>query len=161
MFRFPSTTLVFPLGKWFNALRHVILGVGRPLALHCKISFCLSSTMIEAGLWVITAPTTKEWNRYGQFIITNIRVSNWSQALQFIFYTDKMPLTFVIENAVRKRGGNDNDVEEEIVNNCNSTSTAVTGTFIYLWRNSRNVALDRPLLIYREKAFGFVIKCCE
>ena len=43
-----------------------------------------------------------------------------------------MPLTFVIENAVRKRGGNDNDVEEEIVNNCNSTSTAVTGAFIYL-----------------------------
>ena len=43
-----------------------------------------------------------------------------------------MRLTFVIENAVRKCGGNDNDVEEEIVNNCNSTSTAVTGTFIYL-----------------------------
>jgi len=44
-----------------------------------------------------------------------------------------MPLTFVIENAVRKRGGNDNDVEEEErVNNWNSTSTAVTGTFIYL-----------------------------
>ena len=46
-----------------------------------------------------------------------------------------MPLTFVIENAVRKRGCNDNDVEEEIVNNhdnCNSTSTAVAGTFIYL-----------------------------
>ena len=41
-----------------------------------------------------------------------------------------MPLTFVIENAVRKRGGNDNDVEEEIANNCNSTTTAVTGTFI-------------------------------
>ena len=155
MVRSPSTTLVFPLGKWLNALRHVIRGVGRPLALHCKIAFCPSSTMIEKGLWVITAPTTKECNRYGQFIIPNIRVSNWSQALQFIFYTDKMPLTFVVENTVRKRGGNDNDVEEEIGNNCNSTSTAVTGTFIrgtqreYGWKPLKHSIVKRILVFKR------------
>ena len=47
--KFLSVAEVFPLGKEPNALRHVIVGFGRPVALHCNLTFSPTSATIEEG----------------------------------------------------------------------------------------------------------------
>ena len=57
MLTFPSITVVFPLGKWPNAFRHVTVGIGWPEALHTRVTFSPSSTITEEGFCVINAAT--------------------------------------------------------------------------------------------------------
>ena len=54
--KFPSTTAVFPFGKEPNALRHVIVGSGRPVW-HRKITFPPTSATMDEGFCVIEAAT--------------------------------------------------------------------------------------------------------
>ena len=58
--KFPSTTAVFPFGKEPNALRHVIVGSGRPVW-HGKITFSPTSATVDGVFWVIKAATVDLW----------------------------------------------------------------------------------------------------
>ena len=55
--KFPSTTEAFPFGKEPKALRHVIDGIGRPVALHCSLTFSPTSATMDEGFWVVKAAT--------------------------------------------------------------------------------------------------------
>ena len=54
--KFPSTTAVLPFGREPNALRHVIVGSGRPVW-HGKITFPPTSATMDEGFCVIEAAT--------------------------------------------------------------------------------------------------------
>ena len=55
--KFPSATAAFPFGREPNALRHVIVGIGRPVALQCNVTFPPTSATIDEGVSVIEAAT--------------------------------------------------------------------------------------------------------
>ena len=56
--KFPSTTAVLSLGREPNALRHVIVGSGRPVW-HGKITFPPTSATMDEGFFVIEAATVE------------------------------------------------------------------------------------------------------
>ena len=48
--RFPLTIELLFTGNLLNAFRHVTFGAGKPVALHCRLTFCPSSTVIDDDL---------------------------------------------------------------------------------------------------------------